>query len=611
MSALCAALMLLPAAGASAAWFPGEVIDGPNPGLVAVGGVDIAQKDGTGGVVYLRVDGGAPHVFVARLLDGAWQPPERIDNGIAEGAATALIAAGPGGRLVAVWITGGTLFASVRPNAATAWTAPQPVGSPAQAPALDMGLNGHTYVVWSAGGDVRGAYMGRGETAFRAIGAPLDMDASRPAGDAEGRRPTVAVSAEGLALAAWGEAFPDGGEHVIARRVDRMTLSPIPQDVTLGSLEGRPGGNADSPDVSMSADSSFGWIAFRQMFFDGGVPTTRAIARRMRGSDFEGPRTIDGQRFPAENVGAPRVAENVGGAGMTAAGRLSGQIYGSTFFEERYDEVIFSDAVPLTSSVTPFARRPVIAFAEDKTGLVTWTAPDATLRVRERAGEWQPEQLIAKPEYGPVDVNAGLAASGDRYLDAAVVAIQDTGTERRLTAAMLDREPGSFSPASSSRWYDKVPSRISWREPINLWGPITYRVYVDDQVVGETRSLSFPLAPLNLRPGQHLYRIEAVDVRGQVSSTPTRLIRFDAVRPRVSIRFSGSRRAGRVTTVHVRASDSGAGITSRPRVSFGDGSHARGYEVGHRFRRGRWTVTVRVTDPAGNETVRTRRIRLR
>lgn len=611
LCALCAALTLLPAAGASAAWFPGEVIDGPNPGLVAVGGVDIAQKDGTGGVVYLRLDGGVPHVFVARLLDGAWQPPERIDNGIAEGASSPLVAAGPDGRLVVVWVTGGTLLASVRPNAGTAWTVPQAVGSSAQAPALDMGLNGHTYVVWSANGDVRGAYMGRGQTQFQALAAPLDMDAARPAGDAEGRRPAVAVSAEGLALAAWGEVFADGSQHVIARRIDELTPSPIPQDVTLGSLDARPGGDADSPDVAMSADSSFGWIAFRQAFFDGGAPVTRAIARRMRGSVFEGPQTIDGQGFPAEDVGAPRVAENVGGAGMTAAGRLTGQIYGSTFFEERYDDVIFSSAVPLTSSPSPFARRPIIAFAEDKTGLVTWTAPDASLRVRERAGEWQPEQLISRPEYGPVDVGAGLAAAGDRYLDAAVVAIQDTGTERRLTAAMLDREPGSFSPASSSRWYDKVPSRISWREPINIWGPLTYRVYVDDRMVAQTRSLSYPLTQLGLRPGQHLYRIEAVDVRGQVSSTPTRLIRFDAERPRVSIAFSGSRRAGRITTVHVRASDSGAGITSRPRISFGDGATARGFTVDHRFRRGHYTVTVRVTDQAGNETVRSRRIQIR
>ncbi|WP_259315374.1 PKD domain-containing protein [Capillimicrobium parvum] len=610
LSGLCAALLLLPAAAAPAAWFPGEVIDGPNPGLVSVGGVDIAQKDGTGGVVYLRLDGGAPHVFVARLLDGAWQPPERIDNGIAEGASAPVIAAGPGGRLVVAWVSGGSLISSVRPDSATGWTTPQGVAFPAEAPAIDMGLNGHTYVTWSASGDVRAAYMGRGLTQFQVIPTSLDMEPARQAGDAEGRRPAVAVSAEGLALAAWGEVFADGSQHVIARRVNGLSLSPIPQDVTLGDLDGRPGGNADSPDVAMSADSSFGWIAFRQTFFDGGAPMTRAVARRMRGSQFEAARPIDGQGFPAEDVGAPRIAENVGGAGLTAAGRLSGQIFGSTFFEERYDEVIFSGAVPLTSSPSPFSRRPVIAFAEDKTGLVAWTAPDASLRVRERAGEWQPEQLLSKPEFGPVDVNAGVSASGDRYLDAAVVAIQDTGAERRLTAAMLDRDPGSFSPASSSTWYKEVPSRISWREPINIWGPLTYRVYIDDRLAGETRQLSYPLTQLGLRPGQHLYRIEAVDVRGQVSSTPTRLIRFDAQPPRVSISFSGTRRAGRITTVNVTATDSG-GIKGRPRVSFGDGSSVRGRSVEHRFRKGTWTVTVRVSDQAGNVTVRSRSVRIR
>jgi len=101
-----------------------------------------------------------------------------------------------------------------------------------------------------------------------------------------------------------------------------------------------------------------------------------------------------------------------------------------------------------------------------------------------------------------------------------------------------------------------------------------------------------------------------VDVRGQVSSTPTRLIRFDAQRPRVSIGFSGTRRAGRITTVNVTATDSG-GIKGRPQVSFGDGASARGRSVDHRFRKGTWTVTVRVSDQAGNVTVRSRRIRIR
>jgi hypothetical protein len=77
--ALSAAAVLTPAAlapAAHAAWFPGDAIDGPAPDVLSVGDVDLA-RDGTGAVVYLRRDGGVPHVFMSRIIDGAWRAPER------------------------------------------------------------------------------------------------------------------------------------------------------------------------------------------------------------------------------------------------------------------------------------------------------------------------------------------------------------------------------------------------------------------------------------------------------------------------------------------------------------------------------------------------------
>lgn len=538
LAGLCAGLALLGAAPAWAGWFPGEVIDGPNPDLVSVGGVDVAPKDGTGGVVYVRRDGGVAHIFASRLIGGAWQPPERVDGGLAAAASAPVIAAGAGGRLAAAWLSGGTLYASVRPGAASGWTAPQPVGAPAEAPAIDMGLNGTAYVVWAAGGDVRAARLERGATRFAALPGALDLDPAHPAGDAPGRRPTVAVSADGVALAAWGELLPDGRSHVIARRLSSLGSSPEPQDLTLDQLDGRPGVDADQPDASISGDSSYGYVAFRESFVDGGAPVTRALARRMRGSLFEAPVAIDGQGFPAEGVGAPRIAETVGAFGLAVAGRASGQIYASTFSAEHFDRVLFSPALALASTPTPLAGRPVIALAEDRTGLVAWTSPDGQLRVRELAGDFRAELQVSRPELGTVDLNAGVVAAGDRYLDAAVVAIQDTGTERRLVAAMLDREPGSFSPASSARRYPEAPARVSWREPTNAWGRLTYTVIIDDRVVGRTRRTSFPLGRVRIGRGQHRYRIEARDVRGQVSSTPTRLIRIYAGGPRATRRIT-------------------------------------------------------------------------
>jgi hypothetical protein len=498
----------------------------------------------------------------------------------------------------------------VRAGTGQPWSAPQPVGGPAEAPAIDLGLNGHAYLVWSSGGDVRAARLGPGASQFATIEAPLDVDPARTAGDGPNRRPAVAVAADGLALVAWGELLPGGVSHVMARRVLGTGLSPQPADLTVDAFDGRPGATADRPDVSMSADSSFGYVVFRQAFTDGGVTVTRALARRMRGSRFEDPVAIDGQAFPAEDVGAPRIAENVPAAGMTAVGRASGQIYGSTFHEEHFDEVLFTPTVALAGALSPYVDRLAVAFAENRTGLVSWIAADGSLRARELAGDFQGELGISRPELGGVDVAAGIAAASDRYLDAAVVAIQDTGTERRLTAAVLDRDPGSFSPESSSRWYASVPGRVSWRVPDDLWGRLTYTLIIDDKVAARTRSTSYPLAGLHLRPGQHLYRIEAVDARGQASSSPTRLLRIDDSPPRVSISFPGSKRAGRPTTVRVTAID-GASGTGAPRISFGDGATARGRQVEHRFRRGTWTVTARVTNGAGMTTVESRRITIR
>ena len=79
------ALALLTPAAADAAWFPAQAVDGPNADVQSVGGVDLA-RDGTGAVVYLKNDGGVPHVFVSRIFGGAWQPPVRVDP--TAGAAT-------------------------------------------------------------------------------------------------------------------------------------------------------------------------------------------------------------------------------------------------------------------------------------------------------------------------------------------------------------------------------------------------------------------------------------------------------------------------------------------------------------------------------------------
>src|SRR4051794_13713715 len=90
-------LILLFPATASAGWFPATAIDGPNADVQSVGNVDLA-RDGTGAIAYLRLDGGVPHAWVARMVDGSWRPPERVDP--TTGAATEVkLAVGDGHRI--------------------------------------------------------------------------------------------------------------------------------------------------------------------------------------------------------------------------------------------------------------------------------------------------------------------------------------------------------------------------------------------------------------------------------------------------------------------------------------------------------------------------------
>ncbi len=607
--ALAAAAALTPAATAHAGVFPGEVVDGPSPDLLSVGGADVNAGDGTGGVAYLRADGGVPHVFVAPILDGIWQRPERVDVPFAAAASEPVIAAGRGGRLVVGWIADTTLYVSIKPAAGAPWGAPQAVGGPAALPAIDMGYNDNAYLVWSTNGDVLAARLPRGATAFQPVDGPLDLDAARVAGDRPSLRPSVAVSAEGLALVAWGEIFPDGRTHVVARRVNGTQLSPVPQDLTLDQLDGRPGGDADWPMATIQMDSSFGWVGFRQAFAEGGGMRWRGLARHMRGSAFEPPVVIDGQTWPGEDVGPLSIAINGGGTGFAAVPRASGALFGDTV---NRDDVWAPIATRLDSAPMPLASRPPVVYTEDKTGLVAWPAPDGGLRMRTLTGiEFQPEQQITKPELGPVDVAAGVVAAGDRYLDAAVVAMQGAGAERRLTAAMLVRAPGGFSPHSSSRWFKGVPARLSWREPIHTWGRLTYTVEIDGKPVGQTRKLSYPTAGLGLTGGTHLWRVVATDARGQASVTPTRFLKVDPDPPNVTITFSGSRRHGRVTTIKVRAIDTASG-SETPVVDLGDGVRVTGRTIRHAYpRRGRFTVRVTARDKAGNVTTASRRVSIR
>src|SRR5512132_1793148 len=117
------ATLALPAAAAGqvrGAFFAADPIDGPSADIGSLGDLDVA-RDGTGALAYVKRDGGVDHVFVSRLVDGAFQPPERVDAGLDGVGAQPVVAANDGGKLVVAYVSGGAVFSIVRPAGAQGW----------------------------------------------------------------------------------------------------------------------------------------------------------------------------------------------------------------------------------------------------------------------------------------------------------------------------------------------------------------------------------------------------------------------------------------------------------------------------------------------------------
>jgi len=237
-------VIALPAAPARAAFFPADAIDGPSADIVSVGQVDFT-RDGSGVVVYVKREGGVAHVFATRLTDGAWQPPERIDPGLATASSQPVVGAAPDGRIVAVFLSGGQLLGTSRVPGATGWSAPVAIAAAASDPAVDLSINGVAYVTFTSAGDVLAARLARDAAAW----APLEQSLDITPADASGQS-DVAVSADGVALSTFVE-----GTRVVARKLFGTKVSQVPQVLNVDQIEGHAGGAADSPDVDAEDDS--------------------------------------------------------------------------------------------------------------------------------------------------------------------------------------------------------------------------------------------------------------------------------------------------------------------------------------------------------------------
>ena len=253
----------------------------------------------------------------------------------------------------------------------------------------------------------------------------LDVDPALEAGTGA-LRPKVAVSAEGYAVATWGDRTPDGVTRVWARRLTGMNLSAFPQDLTI------PGGLADSPDIDIEDDGSFAWVVFRQEF----AGVSRTIGRRLVGSAFEPFEPIDGGIGGNE----PRID-------MTAAARATRSRRATAGrSSSARGSITTTSSSPAGGSTASTARCPPSPRWRRRTA-ATSRSPGGRARPRARALQgpqtWRmrPEFRSPTPALGPV-IDPGVYIGGDRFGDFVVAMVQGTEGALALTAATYDRAPG-------------------------------------------------------------------------------------------------------------------------------------------------------------------------
>ena len=152
---------------------------------------------------------------------------------------------------------------------------------------------------------------------------------------------------------------------------------------------------------------------------------------------------------------------------------------------------------------------------------------------------------------------------------------------------------------------------------MDLWGPVTYRVFLNGAQITEVvgRTSWTPVQPIP--DGVHRWQVQAIDRRGQVTSSRVRILRVDATPPELTVRISGVRKARKPLKVAVNAADvqnPRASGLARVRIQWGDGTttttKAFKGTYTHRYPRGTFTLRVSATDRAGAATVVTRSLRI-
>jgi hypothetical protein len=631
------ALMLSPG-GARAVILPAQTIDGPSESIVGFGGVAMAE-DGTGGVVYLERVAGVTHVFVARLVEGHWLAPIRVDTEEPYAASWPRIAAADGGELIVVWATpfatekqhpvDELLGATLAPGADSfgraqiidpdiregTGTSPDLVMSPTgQADVVYRVVRSESAIPLLRPGDVEESvrvahFDGTRWSNLGAINRDPGISMREPT---EANAPQIAVGPTGNGVVVWQEPEILGVARIWARRIFGESLDYV-MPVSAESFGGAPiGQDADAPSVAISRLGQAD-VAYRQSWGPGSpLPGPRIFLNTLpngeatSGAEFRGANIADSAvsggtsasvgrpsvdidekedvRLLYDANGTPRVIEGTD-RGLSAALSVGPQFVGSRLSR--------AAELPSASVMNPSGG-----------GLSAWPSADAqgapAVAVREDFPDGAVQTaLLSGGAGGPIgELAVGRSGLGDGLIafqqgqigDAAIVVAQTTSPP---VPSILDTPKGWIRPSQAA---------ISWQPAESADGPVTYHLVLDGRALAvPAGKRQLQLNPQGLGSGSHSVQVLATDSDGQSTLSPPSKLLIDGVPPTVRIA-----RALHGTAVGVRVSDHYSGVDTRAVVvGFGDGHHGRGKALYlHRYARpGVYRVTVQVRDKLGNEGV--------
>jgi hypothetical protein len=614
-----------PASAQQPLLMPATTVDGPSSSITRLTGAAVS-RDGSGGLVYLRMIGGTAHVFASVLTSGAFGAPQQVDAGLGGASSQPVIAAGDGGLLLVAFINNGSLWVVQKPSSDAGFGAPQLLASPAASPAISMSIHSKAYLAFTGGNagahDVQVAYYVNG--AWSLIGSPLDAAPGNDAGDGSGR-PAVTAAGDGVGIVAWGESG-----HIYVRRVWATAPSVVFEQADVPSYGAGIEVLADEPAISGGDDSSYAVAAWHEVFAVGATHQDRVLSRRLQAGIFNAPVAADGL---GSGIAAPTGTASTGGAvqpqvamsqymnGFVSSGRTDSDVLYATTYGN-------NGALPLAGAAfdspplggLPFA---VPAVTGLYSGLLAWqqTPPSGSAGIDAQfydGTNWGPVLTPSNSSLGPAEAGSGLAADGDRYGDVAIAWIQGVGSAGRVEVAQLFYPPGAFSPVSAPLYSRTSQPTFSWNPSTEAWGGPLYTVVVDGVLVGSTEATSLRV-PAPIADGPHTWQVTAVNTAGETATAKPVRVWIDTVAPTLQFTLTGAERAGARLRLRVRASDSpppepagaASGIAT-VNVSWGDRASATiSTTAVHVYSRpGRYRLTVTVTDRAGNSTKLVRRIRI-